>query len=396
MPAGLRGRSLLPLDAETAAGEAGGTAPASYFEALSGQLNRGWAPLFGVIDGGMKYIDLPIPELYDLRDDPREERNLAADEPQRLAALKEILAPLRARDRGAAARQPESAEVRERLEKLGYLGGGASAAQKTYTEEDDPKRLIALDAIQRRVTGLHAAGDLAGARELARELVRRRPGMRIALLDLAQIERESGDFDAAVEALRRALALAPADPATLALLAACLIQAGRAAEAVEVTAAHARLPEPDLDVLLTRGLAFARLRQPREALATFGQAREVDPENPRVPVHVGTLYLMAGRRDEAREAYRQALALNPDVAAAHVSLAVMASEDGRVDEALGHWRSAVAADPQEYAKLLAIGSRLWSAGRTAEARPLLELFAASAPAATYRVEIERVRGLLAG
>ena len=88
--------------------------------------------------------------------------------------------------------------------------------------------------------------------------------------------------------------------------------------------------------------------------------------------------------------------MNPEAASAHVSLAVMASEDGRVEEALDHWRAAVAADPAECARLYAIAGRLWGAGRAAEARPLLELFAASAPAESYRAEIARARSLLAG
>src|SRR5207249_9372782 len=60
-PAGLRGRSLLAL----AAGHSARPAP-TYFEALSGQTTRGWAPLHGVTTGGWKYVDLPLPELYDL------------------------------------------------------------------------------------------------------------------------------------------------------------------------------------------------------------------------------------------------------------------------------------------------------------------------------------------
>ena len=55
-PDGLSGRSLWPL----AFGRGGAPAPV-YFEALSSSLNRGWAPLYGVVDGGLKYVDLPQP-----------------------------------------------------------------------------------------------------------------------------------------------------------------------------------------------------------------------------------------------------------------------------------------------------------------------------------------------
>ena len=388
-PEGLRGRSLLPV----AAGRADQAPPTTYFEALSGQLNQGWAPLYGVLRGDTKYIDLPIPEIYDLAADPREERNLATTEPQRLAELRALLQPLRALD-GGAAQSPESAEIRQRLQSLGYLGGG-TAAKDSYTEEDDPKRLIVLEEVLREVIGRYADGDLEGALRRCRELLRRRPGMRSVLLHLAHLEREAGNLDAAIEALQRAFSLSPGEPTALALLATYLTQAGREDEAVAVTAPHSELAEPDVEVLLTRGLALARLQRPQEAFAAFRRAGEIDPENAMVPVYRGTFHLMGGQREEARAAYRQALAINPGVARAHSSLGIMAAEEGQVGEAVSHWRQAVAADPQEQAKLLKVGTGLWRGGRKAEGRALLELFLASAPPETYRDEIERTRDLLA-
>ena len=37
-------------------------------------LDRGWAPLYGVVSGGLKYVDLPLPELYDLAPTPASRR----------------------------------------------------------------------------------------------------------------------------------------------------------------------------------------------------------------------------------------------------------------------------------------------------------------------------------
>ncbi|HEY8147307.1 MAG TPA: sulfatase-like hydrolase/transferase, partial [Vicinamibacteria bacterium] len=199
-PAGLPGRSLLTRTAP-------GAQTTSYFEALSGQLNRGWAPLHGLIRDREKYIELPIPELYDLRQDPSEVRNRAAAQPQQLEALRTLLAPLRSADRGIH-RTPENAEARERLKSLGYVSG-AGPTPARYTEEDDPKRLIALDAMLQDVVRLYTAGDLRAALVRCRELVRLRPRMAISLLHLAHLERESGNQAAAVDALQKALALSP-------------------------------------------------------------------------------------------------------------------------------------------------------------------------------------------
>ncbi len=391
VPPGLRGRSLLPV----ATGGDDPEPPATYFEALSGQLNHGWAPLFGVIEGGTKLIELPIPELYDLAADPREQRNLAAARPERLAELRRRLAPLRDIDPGNAP-SPESAEIRRRLESLGYLGGGgAPAGAASYTAEDDPKRLIALDAMLREVVGLYAAGDLDGALRRCRELVRRRPGMRAALLHLAYLERAAGNLEDAVEAQQRAVVLHPDEPAALAMLATYLTQAGRADEAVAVTEPHAAGAAPDLEVLLVRSLALARLGRAQEAFQALDRARRVDPGNALVPVYRGTVLLIGGQRDAARAAFEEALAINPGIGRAHSSLGIMAAEEDRVEAALDHWRRAVAADPEELSKLLAAGTGLWRAGRTRAARPLLELFLDTAPEDSYRREVARVRELLA-
>ena len=162
-----------------------------------------------------------------------------------------------------------------------------------------------------------------------------------------------------------------------------------------VTEPHAGLDEPDVEVLMVRALAQARLRRSGDAFATLRRAREVDPGNATVPVYQGTVHLMGGQRERARAAYREALAMNPGVARAHSSLAMMAAEEGRLDRALQHWRRALEADPQEHAKLFTVAAGLWRAGRAELARPLLELFVASAPRQAYRSEIDQARGLLA-
>ena len=76
------------------------------------------------------------------------------------------------------------------------------------------------------------------------------------------------------------------------------------------------------------------------------------------------------------------------------ALAVMAGEEGKVNEALDYWRRAVALDSREHGKLLAVAGRMWSAGREDLARPLLELFVASAPVDAFGEELGRARRLL--
>src|SRR6266571_544164 len=175
VPATLPGRSLLPLMARGGRPET----PRSYFEALSSSLNQGWAPLHGLLDGSLKYVDLPIPELYDLQADPGETLNLAGSRGQELERLRGLLAAQLAEDRGAGRVKEDSATL-EKLHALGYVAGGSAATKKSYTAEDDPKRLIDVDTRTREVIRLYRAGDVEGALALCRENIAQRPDMPLA------------------------------------------------------------------------------------------------------------------------------------------------------------------------------------------------------------------------
>jgi tetratricopeptide (TPR) repeat protein len=390
-PSGLSGRSLLPA----AAGEDHPPAP-SYFEALSGTMNRRWAPLHGVVRDRLKYIDLPLPELYDLDTDPREERNLAAGRPREMDEMRALLGGLRTEDRGGE-RRAEDADTRERLKALGYLASSAPApADRRYGPDDDPKRLIALDAEMQTVDSRFEAGDLAGALALCQDIVRRRPGMPLLLVQLSLLQREAGDSRAAVKSAEQALALGPDDPQTAATLASHLNDAGRFKDAADLLEPYARRADPSLDVLLTRGAALASLGRPKEALVAFERVHEIAPRNAMALVNIGTVHLGARDYPRAREAFLAALALGPGLARTHNALGVLAAETGHPAEAIARWRETVGLDPRDYDALFNLGLMLRKEGRTDEARVVLDRFAREAPSTVYAADIRRARGWLAG
>jgi arylsulfatase A-like enzyme/Flp pilus assembly protein TadD len=391
LPSGLRGRSLIPA----ARGATDSGPLVTYFEAFSGALNRGWAPVTGVLRGDTKYIDLPIPELYDLSSDPKEQRNLADREARRIDEMRASLRPYANAQPVAAGR--ENAETRERLRSLGYAGGGETRSRPTYTAADDPKRRIALDADLQAIVGQYLGGDLKGALGRARDFSHAHPDMALAQLQLGHLERESGNLPAAVAAMRRAFVLAPQNAQTAALLGAYLTDAGQPAEAVRVLTPFAPADsEPlDIEVLVSLGLAQARLRQFDAALATLGRARSQAPNNAMLLVDIGTVDLMANRPDEARRAFESAIAQNPSLARAHSSLGAIHADAGRKDAAFAEWKAASSLDPSEYGRLFMLGASLVRAGRVTQARPYLEFFAATAPADRYGMQIVQARSWLA-
>jgi arylsulfatase A-like enzyme len=103
----------------------------------------GWAPLRMIRDGGLKYIDAPRPELYDVYADPFEQHDLSAERPSTIAALQRALDGI-ARN---IARQDSlvamNAHTLRMLAALGYVDRSQPPPSIPLAGELDPKDFIA-------------------------------------------------------------------------------------------------------------------------------------------------------------------------------------------------------------------------------------------------------------
>ena len=97
-----------------------------YFESMSPYLNRGWAPLHGFINRDLKYIHLPIEEVYDLEKDFKELNNIAENSDlERLGRyLNELERNLRS-ENVIRRRKKIDSESLIKLRALGYISGGS-------------------------------------------------------------------------------------------------------------------------------------------------------------------------------------------------------------------------------------------------------------------------------
>ena len=384
-PEGLPGRSLLGVAEGLEAGES----PPSYFETLTPALTRGWAPIHGVLRERLKYLDPPLPELYDLAADPREQTNLVALRPGPLEEMRALLGRLRAADPGPA-RAAVPPEVRERLASLGYVGGGGSVATR-YGEGDDPKRHVAFENDLEKVIERYVGGDVAGALSLCERLVRENPQVPLGLRHLSFLRHKAGDLPGAVKAGRDALAADPGSVETAVELGRLLDEVGRPQETVAVLAPYAKAAVADLDVRVTYGIALARVGQRDAAIAALQDARQSDPSSALAAFSLGTAHLLFGDHGRAREAFEDALELEPDMARAYDSLGLLAAVDGQPDEAARLWAHALLLAPDNPDTLFNLGTLLWRQGRREEARPHLERFLAVAPPFRYAEDLARVR-----
>jgi arylsulfatase A-like enzyme/Flp pilus assembly protein TadD len=379
-PAGLIGASLIA---------ASSTPRPTYFESFSTALNRGWAPLRGMIADGRKFVDLPVPELYELASDPAETRNLAAEKPEELRRLARLLPAESAL--GHARRPDASHEEVARLRSLGYLSG--SAALKTrYTADDDPKNLIGIDRRLHDSVDLYQRGKLDEAIRVARAVVQERPGMEAGYENLGFLLRRADHTDEALRVYRDAVQRGAASEELKVFFALALCENGRASEALALLSPLAGSSDPETANAL--GIALSDSGRTADAVRAFERALALDPDFGQAVQNLGIVRLRADDPSAARDLFRRALAMDADLPRAWNGLGVALARLGDDRGAIDAWKRAVALDPGLYDALFNLGLTAGRAGMRREARDALERFVATAPAVSYRADIARARGLL--
>ncbi|HEY6929115.1 MAG TPA: tetratricopeptide repeat protein, partial [Thermoanaerobaculia bacterium] len=370
-------------------GPRGEKAPLSYFESYSTAYNRGWAPLRGVIGDHLKFIDLPVPELYDLERDPSESQNLfeaRRDEARRLRASLASESAFASNARGTA-----SPEEVAKLRSLGYLSGRA-ASKTTFTAEDDPKSLVSVDKEIHDSIDRYQRGDLSGAIAIARRILSERPTMEVAYENLGFLLRQTDSPSSALAVYKQAVDRGVAPEELYSAYGLALCESGHAAEAVRILAPFSESREPD--TLNAYGVALADSGKAAEAIAVFDRVLSLDPEDVQAYTNIGIVRLRESDLQRAREAFQKGLAIDERFPRAWNGLGVVLARLGDERRAIECWSKAVELDPRLYDALFNLGLTAGKNGLRTEARRALERFVATAPPALYGPDIARARGLL--
>lgn len=135
-----------------------------------------------------------------------------------------------------------------------------------------------------------------------------------------------------------------------------LMAAGRFAEA-ELLAASLLSRHPR-SAAVANLLATAQARQGKTeaAIASFGKAAALDPEDPEPANNLGQVLMDAGRLPEAIEAFRGAVVAGPCMVPALVNLALAMQRSGKPAAALPYARRAAMLAPKDPVPLVSLGN----------------------------------------
>ncbi len=285
-------------------------------ETLYPALNFGWSGLRAWEEGGWKLVTGAREHLYRTSTDPGEAEDLAASQPDtadRLAARLDAAWP----DAGAAAllgAQAATGEETEALRSLGYLSAGGASAERLddlFTTGPDPaERIGLLDDVNRGIGQLDA-GLAAAAESTLAHVAAADPGNRLVWEYLGRARAAGSDPRGARDAFRRALELGP-NPSTVYLdLARVERELGNDEAAWTVLESALRV---DPSSVVARQ-AQARIRidrgDPAGAIALLEEAAAIRPRSASVRASLAQAYSAAGRVPEASEQWRQVLELEP-------------------------------------------------------------------------------------
>lgn len=369
-PSPLHGRSLVPL-------LEGKKLPERdiYFEALTAYCNRGWAPLRGFISGNKKFMESPLPELYDLDKDFDETRNLAEGpevKPQR-DRFNKLFAGL-AVVGAEKARQEMDAETREKLRALGYLASPQAKVKTEFTAADDLKTLLPYHSKWMQATLAKQGGRLEEAMTLLREIIAERKDFDLPHTYLANYLKEEGRRTEAVQVLRDALEANPESVRIITAYGITLVEEGKPEEAIGILKRGIALIDYDPENWNYLGVAYWNMGRFDDALGAYDKALSLDRNNPIVFNNIGALYLSmylksrdAGDLGQAVKNLNEAIRLDPRYASALNGLGTALKIQGDTTGAIEAWKKAVELKPEFGYPLYNLGLAYLTLGNKPEA-----------------------------
>ncbi len=248
---------------------------------------------------------------------------------------------------------------------------------------------------------LKAAGRYAEAATALRRVADAAPSPPGAVLrEAGEVALLAGRPAEAVEPLRRAHELMPADARSLFYLAQAYLQSGRTEEALAALhgGEQALATDPDaLRPLLGQAmLRFGqqRLREGRSEDAVHWAKQAVDSGAlPAAGVFLAAMLARAaGETALGEELFARALALDPDLLSEKHAAAVEFTTAGEYDRALSLFDEILGVRPDDVPALLGRGRALVLAGRAAEALEPLERASRLGGGADARALLEQARG----
>jgi choline-sulfatase len=279
------------------------TLPRIAFGETDYPLRFGWAPLRSVRAEGLKFIEAPRPEFYDLRTDAAELESKYEPWNAQVQKFRELLAELRAKaPPPGPSRGVISQGTIDELKALGYLGRADVGSATSVPEPSllpDPKDKIEEQNLLHSAMMEAEEDHEADARKSLEKVLQLDPKSPTALRQLGELELKGGDYAAAARHLKGALEVRPDDATAAFYEGQALERAHDPAGARDALEASLKVMPGQFQARLLLGQIYLELKNPREAEDQMEAALLLQPDSVEAQLGTANAQIAAGNFAEA-------------------------------------------------------------------------------------------------
>ena len=179
---------------------------------------------------------------------------------------------------------------------------------------------------------LKAQGRATEAVWAYERIVHEQPDNFDAWNNLGNARHETGDLDAAMDAVQRARQLDPNKAIVFTNLARVLMSKDRYEDACLMLEKAALLSPDDPAPLIELGRTLTSMDHPEAGLRALGDAARLDPKNPKVFVSIGQAFTDLSNQQQAERAFKFALQADPASRSGYLNLGILLEKANRIDE----------------------------------------------------------------
>jgi len=366
-----------------------------YIESVAAMMDRNWAPLQGLRTADWKYIEAPLPELYDLRNDPHETNNIIKKNPGQAQRLQEKLKSLiKSYSSPAASRVLQTErdkETRDKLMSLGYISGKAPHSDAS---RPDPKTMIAVDNLFNDAIIASETGNLETADRLYKEVIQKQPNFIVGYEYAAYNYYKMGKLEVAINLLKKAVDLNLTTTSLISRLGLYLQEAGRPEESIQILERAVEQDPNYTEAYNYLGVSYFKSGQADKAVEMFKKAIKLDADYAMAINNLGNCYLTLKEYDSAIEEYKKAIGIDARLAPAFNGWGAACYRKGLTDEALSHWEKSLELDPRQPDTTYNLGRAHLRLGHKNEALKFFELFVQTASPQKYAADLEEVKDVV--
>lgn len=357
IPAEVQGRSLVPFFSRPKHDDSS----LAYSETYYPRFHYGWSELRSVQNAEYKLILAPVPELYDIVRDPKEQNNLVYLEKgvfEDLSAKAEAFIAASSRNAYETDYSKIDEETREKLAALGYIGSFADPAKLKGKKLGNPKEKITVfnELSRARELGMGDKPDEAIA--IIKGLIAVDPDITDAYFSIGNIYFQQQKFHEAIDYFKQVLERKPDDTFAAINIALSYEGLGKFDEAEQFILDYVAKGFEESQLYFMLGSMNFAQKKYDKAIPYFEKCLSLNAESASSHNFLAAIAIVMDDLAPAEDHLRQAIQVNPRLENVHYNQAQIEEKRGRMKEAIAEYLKELEISPKHFKALYNL-SRLY-------------------------------------